>query len=642
MFHLPSGLSEHNDLDQLKRQAKDLLKAFEAGEPLAKEIVERHYREIPVGGLQLAGAQLVIARHHGFDGWVKLRVHVDRVNLARLVMAVERGNTREARALLRQRPELVHMDMAEDNEHRVLHYAVLRRDEPMVRLLVETGADAHKGIYPHREATTAYQLAKERDFGNIVTAIEEEERFRRESMSCPNATVSAAQDELNEAIERGDMAAALAMLEADPGLAQACDREGGTPLHKACEVGALAVIDWLLEHRANPRKEDLKGQTPLERAVRGVYWKKRERRFSFPEIAHCMIRHGAPLSPIVAAALGDLEALRELHERDPKAMTDESRNEAGVLSVAVMFGKPEAVKLLLDLGLDPDERRRLHNVEAEVPSWGHPLWLAAAFGEYEIASLLLERGADPKGEVYASGNPVDRAYGARDEQMKQLLAAHGGHPSPMTIGINRETEAARKLLESPCEESMVRDLLWAAATGGDPEILRMGLPKLGWAASDPRWFSIMARPLGLFNHSPVCEHPECFDRSTYPKCLSVILEHGMNINLTGKYGDTLMHAIVAAGKVWDVEVMTKDERLKFAQIVLENSPDLTLRDELLKSTPLGWACRWGRVELVELLLEHGARAEEPVAETWATPLAWARKSGQPRIVEMLKAKTTDN
>jgi hypothetical protein len=33
---------------------------------------------------------------------------------------------------------------------------------------------------------------------------------------------------------------------------------------------------------------------------------------------------------------------------------------------------------------------------------------------------------------------------------------------------------------------------------------------------------------------------------------------------------------------------------------------LDLRHELLNSTPLGWACRWGRKELAELLIARGA------------------------------------
>jgi hypothetical protein len=36
---------------------------------------------------------------------------------------------------------------------------------------------------------------------------------------------------------------------------------------------------------------------------------------------------------------------------------------------------------------------------------------------------------------------------------------------------------------------------------------------------------------------------------------------------------------------------------------VEAGAQLDVRDNLLKSTPLGWACRWGCVELVKLLLE---------------------------------------
>jgi ankyrin repeat protein len=636
MFSLPSALSEHNDLEQLKRQAKELQRAYGAGDSTALGLVATHFPGGAEGRLQLTGAQLVLARHHGFGSWAQLRAHVDRVNLKRLVRAVERGDIKEARDLLRRRPELTAMDTAENDEHRVLHYAVLRRDEPMVRLLMQAGADAHQGIYPHREATTAYLLAQERGFTNIVEAIEEEERFRRGKMSCPNATVSPLQDEIAAQIRAGNHASAIALLEACPELARACDREGGTPLHLACEEGALPLIDWLLEHHSNPRKEDIHGRTPLERAVSRVGWKTRDRRLAFPEIARRLLRHGAPMPPVVATALDDLDALRRIHARDPGAFAGGFWNEANLLSTAVAFGRLDALRLLLDLGLDPNERVRLRNVEEEIFSEGHPLWLAAALGEYDIARLLLERGADPNGRVYASGTPVDRAYGARDEEMKSLLASYGGRASPSTIGINREFAAARELITNGCGENEIRDLLWSAACGGSIEIVRMALPLLNWPPDHQGWHSIMVQPLRIHLHSPVGEHPECFDRSTYPECLRLILDHGVDINLAGRHGDTLMHNIAGLGKCWGIEVMTEEERLAFARVALAHAPDLSLRDRLLHSTPLGWACRWGRTSLVRLLLEHGAPAREPGAESWAAPLAWAERKGRKPIVELLK------
>ena len=51
-------------------------------------------------------------------------------------------------------------------------------------------------------------------------------------------------------------------------------------------------------------------------------------------------------------------------------------------------------------------------------------------------------------------------------------------------------------------------------------------------------------------------------------------------------------------------------RLAFATAALDAGARLDIRDELLESTPLGWACRWGRVGIVRLLLDRGANPVE--------------------------------
>jgi len=58
---------------------------------------------------------------------------------------------------------------------------------------------------------------------------------------------------------------------------------------------------------------------------------------------------------------------------------------------------------------------------------------------------------------------------------------------------------------------------------------------------------------------------------------------------------------------------------------------------MLKSTPLGWACRWGRPQMVRLLLAGGADPVEADAEPWATPRAWAVKMGHAEILKLLPA-----
>ena len=61
------------NLDQLKHQARDLLRAYRAGEPLASEEFKSHHPEIvPPEDAQLADAQLVLARSYGAASWPRL------------------------------------------------------------------------------------------------------------------------------------------------------------------------------------------------------------------------------------------------------------------------------------------------------------------------------------------------------------------------------------------------------------------------------------------------------------------------------------------------------------------------------------------------------------------------------------------
>ena len=60
-------MREHPNLDQLKRQAKELLEAFTAGEHDAIAEVNAHYRDADKANFALHDAQLVLARSYGFD-----------------------------------------------------------------------------------------------------------------------------------------------------------------------------------------------------------------------------------------------------------------------------------------------------------------------------------------------------------------------------------------------------------------------------------------------------------------------------------------------------------------------------------------------------------------------------------------------
>ena len=210
--------------------------------------------------------------------------------------------------------------------------------------------------------------------------------------------------------------------------------------------------------------------------------------------------------------------------------------------------------------------------------------------------------------------------------MIALLASYGAKPEATTPGLFRLADLARQMLrgEAPYNidgaggDTLSEQLLWGAACGGDPAIVRMTLEQIDWPREDPRWFTILEQPLRIWRYGVETMD---WDRAMYPVCFRLVLER-CDPNVTGRFGLTILHSVAGSRR----HVMP-EERLAFATALLDKGARLDIRDGILLSTPLGWACRYGRVELVRLFLERGADPVERDAEPWATPAAWAEKSG---------------
>lgn len=608
-------------LEQLRKQAKEFLEQYLGGDPASVSEVHRVERAPDSAAFSLSDAQRVLARSYGYESWPKLKAFVDGANVGRLADAVKAGDIAQVRALLRARPELVGMDMAGNNEHRALHFAVLRRDAAMVRLLMEAGADARKGIFPHRDATTAVALARDRDYRDIVAVIEEEEQKRRKSMSCPNSTVSPVQEQINAAIRSGDDEVAIRLLEEDESLIHACDRHGGTPLHVAAQETNEKMVEWLLRRGASAMKADASGLTPLDRAALAAD-PRNDGAKEFPAIAKLLLENRAEVTIRGAVALAVAQRVRELVHADPDALREIQWMGGGLLSLAVNHGHLEIVRLLLDSGADPDERTILHELEDPTPSWGTPLWYAALAGRRDITELLLDRGADPNANVYASGWPLRNASGHED--VKQLLLARGAKPQPYMIAEAHDVDEARRMLAAATGDDAIelaRELAWSAACHGCSSIVELALPRLPWSVDDARWHWILVQPIRGVGDKPS-------DHEGFFACMLAMLRSGI-VNVPSQFGETVLHFVAARPGP------TEAERVRFAAMLLDHGAKLDARDSLLQSTPLGWACRWGRKDLVELLIARGAPVHESDAQPWATPIEWAKKMGHAEVAALL-------
>lgn len=455
-------------------------------------------------------------------------------NVAQLVEAVRAEDVAAVRDMLTARPELVHTDMAADDERRALHVAVLRRSPLMARLLMQHGADARKGIYPHRDATTPLAIATDREYDEIVAIILEEETRRVEQVTATHPGNSVAED-----------------------------------IQRARTAVAQGDVGWLRARHAD-----------------GIL--------------------------VNASAVNVFSA------------------PPGLLTTAVTHDRADILALLLEWGFAPDEPMRVEGLDEPEYSQGTPLWHSVAKRQFDMAAMLLERGANPNAQVYASGSPVHVAYRQDDRRGIELLERYGGAPDAITAGMCGRTALAVEMLAGRRDgrvedgvfagRTVAEQLLWGAADGGHSEIVRMALEQVDWRREDPRWHRVLWRPFP--GHAARAEP----DRERYLSCLRLLLDRA-DPNVTGTFGRTLLHDIAARGM--------PEEQVPFAAMLLDAGARLDVRDHLLESTPLGWACRWGRLELVKLLLARGADPVEANAAPWAAPRAWAGKKKQSAVVALL-------
>ena len=138
----------------------------------------------------------------------------------------------------------------------------------------------------------------------------------------------------------------------------------------------------------------------------------------FERIAKVLLDHGAHLTPLSAATLGNWEYL----ERFSKYELERK----GLLEASVKGNQPEVLRRLLKLGLDPDELLQVGHMSEPTWSSGGPLFQAVVLSRIELARLLLERGADPNARVFTAGSPADKAYGGGNSGMIALIERYGG------------------------------------------------------------------------------------------------------------------------------------------------------------------------------------------------------------------------
>lgn len=277
-----------------------------------------------------------------------------------------------------------------------------------------------------------------------------------------------------------------------------------------------------------------------------------------------------------------------------------------------------------------DSNRRLLTCQYDYTS---PLHLAVREGHIELVRFLIERGAlDPTYRTHPFLDSLltvagDRGFDEITQLLRQALADSSLTREWGDTGAidyeKDETQTKFQQLVNDRQHAEVETMLQDRPELALDETAFWGEGILYMPAKlgDHHMLEI------LMDHGARCPEISKWGARYYFKnylTARFLLERGMSPNHMNWRGFTLLHDMAHTGD------------LAKARLLIEHGADINRVDDEYRSTPLGYAARWGHVELVKLLLGCGADPNKSGAP-WSTPLAWARKKNHDEIENLLQS-----
>lgn len=293
---MPQDLPARANLEHLKKQAKELLRAAQSGDADALARLRTQADRAADAPLKLADAQHAVAREYGFPTWRAMREHVEaRATpadpLEALALAVTADDVGRARSLLARTPALARR-LEEpmpggDFGERILNRAVRNRSRAMIDLLLEHGADI--------DGRSHWWAGSFGVLDNCTPAL------------APFLIERGATVDANAASRLGMLDRLEALVAANPDAVHARGGDGQTPLHVAKN---LEVARFLVEHGADVNARDVDHEsTPAQYLIQDR-----------ADVVEYLVGQGSETDLLLAVALGDVDLVRRHLDARPETI----------------------------------------------------------------------------------------------------------------------------------------------------------------------------------------------------------------------------------------------------------------------------------------------------------------------------------
>jgi hypothetical protein len=402
------------NLEQLQRQAKELLRAIHTGEATAiAELGEHHPETIPPAAAKLADAQLVLARSYRASSWTRL------VQAVRLANAIWDDDLDAVRALIANNPAVIREHVlirTDSNWGPPMTYAANLGRDRIIRFLHD------RGSRDVESAAGRAALQGKVDTVRLIHELAGRPPVDKLSLAGPAYTLS---------VEGTAALFALGARIVPPDGVDTNTMEHLLGTDSRNPASKHRILEMYVEHGFEPP------DTPVMALHRGRIDLLEEHLARDPNLFTRTfdIADIFPLAPACA--------------RDPYTAQGTPVHGATLLHIAAYFDELQIAEWLLDRGMDPDARAAIdadgfggYTALFSTVVSQHNFWVNYGKGqpdEARFTRLLLDRGADPNVRASVKARLEEGHGGGPHHEYRDVTPLGWGERYHAKIFVSRES-----------------------------------------------------------------------------------------------------------------------------------------------------------------------------------------------------------